>query len=258
MLAAASGAAIGCTTPVEPEAPAARVDLRAAMGRPDVTAVGIAVDPDGVRYVFDETDGLYRAADGAFELVMPMAAMPDPGVAVRPPFTDLVAIGRGRFAITALGDGFLLDLGAATLAQHFCYEPGGFPTELTQRTDAVAFDATTDLIHAQPRTFDEAGEVVASQLATYQAANGIAIAWRDVPATFAAGGATFLPAHGLVLGAADRLYTFDDGLVPLDDLTRFGISSIAGLALDPAASQLLVLDAATDTLVALDLATLAR
>lgn len=253
-LAVLASLAAGCTSPPTEE-PSGRLDLRAAMGERDVQPVGVAVDPTGARYVFDETAGLYQVTATGATMILPMAAMPDPGVELRPPFTDLVAVGPERFAITALGDGFLLDVGLRTMQQHFCYVPDELPVEQDQRTDAVTYDPDTRLLHAQPRTFDAEGVLIASQVASYDAVSGVDVAWYDVPRELAAGGMAMVPGVGLVVGAGSELLAFaDSGLTPLDDLARFGVASISGLAVD--GTQLLVLDDRTDALVTIDLAAL--
>src|SRR5687767_2158393 len=136
--------------------PLARTDLRALLGVQTPDAVGVTVEPDGDRlFVLDSNAGLFAIdALGAATLVVGMDAMPDPGVEVRRPYTDLVALGGNRFALTAIGDGFLLDIAANTQQLYFCYEPGFEPDENTQRTDSVTYDAGRDLIIAQPQTFD--------------------------------------------------------------------------------------------------------
>ncbi len=237
-----------------------RVDLRAATGDPMSAAVGVAIDPTGARFVFDEHAGLYRfAAGGALELILPLAAMPDPGVVVRPPFTDLVALAPDRFALTAIGDGYLLDVGRRTMTRYFCYLPDGTPDGYDQRTDAVAYDPVAELLYAQPRTYDGAGNLVSSQLASYASATGVDLSWQGVPTATAAGGMVVLPDTGLVLGDGTRLLQPVAGeLTLVDDLARFGVTGITGLALDPAAGTLLVLDGPGAAVVELDLADLGR
>src|SRR4051794_14886165 len=101
--------AVGCTSP-EPEPVTVVHDLHVAIGAPDIKAVGVAVDPTGARYLLDETAGLYRLDGDAATLVLPLVDFPPPNVPLTPPLTDLVALGEGRFAMTAIGDGFVLDL----------------------------------------------------------------------------------------------------------------------------------------------------
>jgi hypothetical protein len=249
---------IGCAEQAT-EVPLDRVELRPAIGAgADVAPVGIAVAPDGRRYVFDEQRGLYRLDGDAAVAVVPMAQLPDPGVEIRPPFTDLVALAPDVFAITAIGDGFLLDSSALTLTQHFCYEPGGIGDGLTQRTDALAYDAVLDRIYAQPRTFD-GDTITGSQIGGYERASGFDVEWHPLDRDVAAGGMVVMPGVGLVLGEGDRLDRYDlatDEVDRLDDLGRFGVGSIQGLAVDAAASTLLVLDGAADAVIEIELARL--
>lgn len=249
-----------CADP-SPEPVARRVDLRAAAGLAAPQVAGVAVEPDGARLVLDADAGLYRVTpDGTATLVRSLAALPTPDVPVRPPFTDLVALGDGRFALTAIGDGYLLDLGADTMRQYFCYEPGGFPEDEEQRTTAVAYDPAIDRLYAQPRTFDATGALVRSELATYAGDTGADLAWRSLPDDLDAGG-MIVDGGDLVLGAGSRLYRYDVDaytLTATDDLARFGVERVAGLGLDVAAQRLIVVDGARAELVELDLAALAR
>lgn len=245
--------------PVEPIEPQARIDLRAATGRADVRPVGVTLDATGRRLVLDEEAGLFAiAADGTATLVLALADFPDPGVAIRPPFTDLTAMG-GQLALTAIGDGFLLDLAAGTLTRHFCYEPGGFPEYQEQRTNALGFDPSTGRLYAQPRTFDDAGTLLRSEVGMYAADTGLDLNWWSLPNDLDAGGLIVTGPNQLVLGVGARLHRYDltaSRLTLLDDLTGFGVTAIDGLALDPAANLLLVVDGSRDQLVAIDLADL--
>jgi hypothetical protein len=145
-----------------------------------------------------------------------------------------------------------------TLTQRVCYEPGGVPTNLTQRTDAIAYDPALDRIYAQPRTFE--GETLDSaQLAGYERATGALVEWLEVHRDIAVGGMAVVPGTGLVLGQGDRLDRYDLGAnraERIDDLDRFGVSSIQGLAVDAAAGTLVVVDGADDELVEIELARL--
>lgn len=260
-LASVLALAAGCTgTEPRPQDPDRRIDLRAATGNAVVAPSGVAVDPTGARFVFDENMGLYQLdAGGALALIMPRASMPDPGVPVRPPFTDLVAVGPDRFAITALGDGYLLDVALGTMRRYFCYVPDDLPEPYDQRTDAVTYDPAASLLYAQPRTFDAGGNLVGSQIASYSFQTGADLEWFSAPFDLAAGGMAKVPGiDGLVLGDGSRLFRFAGGEVtPLDDLARFGVEGVAGLAVDAAAGTLLVLDGPGAALVELDLADLA-
>mgnify|MGYP003376221967 CR=1 FL=1 len=251
--------ACGDTDPPEPVA--ARIDLRAALAAADASPVGVAIDAAGARLVLDEQAGLYRvAADGQATLVRALAALPDPGVQIRPPFTDLVALGDGRFALTAIGDGFLLDLAADTMRQYFCYEPGGFPEDQEQRTAAIAYDAAAGRLYAQPRTFDVDGNFLRTEVASYDSTTGVDLSWRALPGEFAAGGMVAPGGDVLLLGAGRQLHRYDFAafaLAPVEDLGRFGVTSIDGLAIDPVARTLVVVDRSRDELIEIALADLA-
>ena len=164
----------GCAedTKVIPEQPLARLDLRAAMQTTaDISPVGLAIAPDGKRFVFEETEGLFRLEGDLAVSVVPMSAMPDPGptAPIKLPFTDLVAIAPNVFALTAIGDGYFLDTSAMTLQQRFCYLPDEVPRSLTQRTDGIAYDAASGKLYAQPVTYDAAGTFQYAQVAAYEA-----------------------------------------------------------------------------------------
>jgi hypothetical protein len=256
LLGLAAGCTDGGTTPAPPgpDGPRDPIDLRAAIGG-DPTPTGVAVDPAGRRYVFDEDSGLYEVRDAALVKLLDRGAMPDPGLPVRPPFTDLVALGDDRFAITAIGDGYHLDLAAGTMRPYFCYVPDELPPDYDQRTDAVTYDRAAGLIYAQPRTFDVDGNLLASQVASYSFQTGVDQSWVSVDAAIAAGGMAMVPGiDGPVLGDRTRLLAVTPaGVVELADLADHGVLSVGGLAVDAAAGTLLVLDDANDRLVELAL-----
>ncbi len=246
---------------VTPEEPVARIDLRAALAADSVEPVGVAIASNGDRFVFDQTLGLYQLTATGAVRVMPMSALPDPGTAITLPITDIVAISPTQFAITAIGDGFLLDTTAMTLHQHFCYVPDGTPEFFTQRTDAIAFDAESNTLYAQPVTTDDQGRFAGSQLASYNGATGESQQWYGMADRVAATGMTLVPGLGLLLGQDARLDRLDlstGETTPFDDLERFGVHSIDGLALDRTAQTLIVVDRTTSELVEIDLARLAQ
>lgn len=255
---------LGAAACAEPDAPApvaVRIDLRAALAASDASPVGVALDADGARMILDEQAGLYRLApDGQATQVRALAALPDPGVQIRPPFTDVVALGDGRFALTAIGDGFLLDLAADTMRLYFCYEPGGFPDEQEQRTAAVAYDAAGGRLYAQPRTFDVDGNFLRTEVASYDSTSGADVDWRALPGRFDAGGMVALGGDVLLLGAGRQLHRYEiatSTLSSVEDLGRFGVRSIDGLAIDPVAGRLVVVDRSADELVEIALTDLA-
>ncbi len=249
---------VACGEDLVLDEPQSRVDLRLATGQADINPVAVTVTPDGnERFVFADDQGLYDIhEDGTATRVMDMAAMPNPGVEIRLPFTDLVALGDDKFAITAIGDGFLLDTQAQTMALHFCYEPGFMPDDFTQRTDAVTYDAGKNQIIAQPQTFDGNSDVIQSDIGYYDRASGVDRTWYPLDVDFAAGGMAVGKAGELFLGAGDVLYQYDfDGnrAAVIDNLRRFDIGSIDGLAFDPTSNSLLVVDGSSDELVEIGL-----
>ncbi|MFN0248884.1 MAG: hypothetical protein ACKV2T_18485 [Kofleriaceae bacterium] len=248
-----------------PVDPLSRLDLRAAMSTGDVAPVGLALE-DRARFVFDRDAGLLRIDGETVTTVIDMASMPNPGptAPINPPFTDLVAIAPNVFAITALNDGYLLDTQALTLTQHFCYLPGeeqGTPVVASQRTDAIAYDAENDRIYAQPISYDAVGTFVQSQLARYDATTGTDNLWNGVEPTVAA--------TAMMVSATDRdrlilgqgpIVSFatmaSSNPVVVEDLSRFGVSSIDGMAIDRAANTLVVVDSVADAVFDIDLAQL--
>ena len=250
--------AAACSEQTEaPEEPLAAVDLRAALASSEVSAVGVAIAPDtGARYVFDDTAGIFQiGTDGIGTRVMDAAAMPDPGVAIRYPFTDFVALGADQFAVTAIGDGFLLDLANNTMSLYFCYEPGFFPEEQEQRTDAVTFDQESNQILAQPLTLDAEGQVLASNIGRYSRETGVDLDWYELDVDFVAGGMTVDAPGSTLLGSGTKLYryTFESRRFDLvGNLKRFGVQSIDGLAFDSSANSLLVLDNTSDQLIEIE------
>ncbi len=245
---------------VRPEPPLRRLDLRVAMQPTgDINPVGLAIAPDGKRYIFEETAGLYRLDGDVAVAVVPMSAMPDPGptAPLKLPFTDLVAIGPNTFAMTAIGDGYILDTSAMTLVQRFCYLPDETPRSLTQRTDGIAYDAAAGKLYAQPVTYDAAGVFQYAQVAGYELASGNDVEWYTAGTDVAATAMLVMPDVGLVLGQGSRLTRFERHLgesILLDDLERFGVRSIDGLAIDPVAGTLVVVDKLTDTMFDIELA----
>lgn len=252
---------LAACTSSPPDVPEGAVDLRAALGTTDnVAPVGVAVAPTGERFVFDESRGLFRLDGDTATAIVEMARMPLPAEPVELPYTDLVALSPTVFALTAIGDGFVLDTQAMTLTQHFCYVPDSLPAFLIQRTDAIAFDATTNTLWAQPATYDEEGVYQYSQLARYDAETGIDTGWWAVPAETKATGMIVLPDGRVLLGEGAVLSSpnLDTGAyAAVADLAAFGVQRIDGIALDTAANALVVVDGVTDSLVTVPLADLA-
>lgn len=255
---------VGCAAePRPPEDPIARFDLRAAMNSANVTPIGLAIDADGTRYIFDEQAGLLRVDGDSVVSVVAMNEMPNPGptAPIKPPFTDIIAFAPNVFAITALNDGYLLDTQAMTLTQHFCYLPeggGGAPVISEQRTDAIAYDAAANRIYAQPISRDAVGSFIKADIAMYDATTGMDLEWNPVSGDTAATAMMIASAGDLILGQDSRLsrWTHRSTPSPIEDLARFGVLSIDGMVIDHATNTLIVVDKAADAVFDIDLAKL--
>jgi len=258
-LVAASSLVIGCQSDLPEEEPTARIDLRSALNVGAVSAIGVAVAPDtGAWVLFDEQSGIYELdAAGSATMVMDVGSIPSPE-GIRYPFTDIVALGQGEFAITAIGDGFLLNVAEGTLTQHFCYVPDGLPAEMDQRADALTYDSERQVLLAQPQTFDAfSGDLVTSQIAIYDRVTGTDLEWHDVgDATFIAGGMVVEADGNVLLGEGSNLHRFHmptRTMFTIDTLSRFGVGSVDGLAIDRNSQSLLVMDNTHDELVVISL-----
>ncbi len=251
-----------------PDRAADRTDLRAALGVSSLTPTGVTIEPGTGRVlVLDADRGIFEVTpDGQANLVWGLERLEAYGVPVASPFTDLVAVEAGVIALTAISDGFLLDLGADSFEQHFCYEPGWeeepppFEERAIQVTDAVAFDAHTGRILAQPRTIvgDDFGAPVEAFVSTYDRSSGADIQWFSLPsADFKAGGMAIEPEGTVLLGQGSALYRHDptEGTLTLiQDLSPWGIRAIEGMALDAERGALLIIDGDTEALVRISMA----
>jgi len=272
----------GCpNVPADPlPSPQGTIDLALALGVEDPQVIGVTVDPDdGTRYLLDRVAGLFELADdGTATLLREIETFPTPAVLPRSLWTDFVSLGHGQFAITALSDGYLLDLEADTLTEYFCYVPDmdipddGQPI-LDQLTNSVAFDPNSNVLYAQPITFEaDSTQAVVSQAASigaYSIDGGQPIAWFDLAdIDFLAGGSAVLDDGTLLLGRGAEVLKFDpeadNGLVSLgvlpsseghNQLERRE-ASIEGLAIDSTRGELLIVEGATDELIRISLSDL--
>ena len=136
-LVSTTGVMVACSPdrigplPVDPDS---TLDLREALGITTPQVVGVTVDPvSGQRYVLDQVEGIFEiAVDGSATLVSSIADLPIPSVLPQSLWTDFVAMGESRFALTALSDGFLLDLAQDTMVEYFCYVPDDMSWEQQQ------------------------------------------------------------------------------------------------------------------------------
>ena len=251
----------GCT-PIEPDT---TIDLARALGIDDPQVVGITVAPDsGQRYVLDQLEGIFELhEDGSATLVRSNAELPVPEFLPRSLWTDFVAMGEDRFAITALSDGYLLDLRADTMTQYFCYVPGDMEPEFNQLTNSVAFDAHSGVIYAQPITFEETMEertALGASIGSYSLQGGQPIAWFDLEVTdFLAGGAAVDADGKLLLGKGSDIHLFDPS-APAEPQHIYQLpagsgpasvwrTDIQGLAVDSERGELLVVDGSRDRVI---------
>lgn len=216
--------ASACDTAGEASEPgdlsATRVDLSRAFPASAVL-VGVAITPDGTRYVLDQSSGLYELHGSSARLVVDTKALN-----LEP--TDVVALDSEHLALTAVNDGFLVNLTTLQLSSYFCYLPADLgndapiePTNVSvsqslraegiavdQRTESVAFNPETRMLFAQPRTTRlDTGEVVGSELFVFAEQGGQPI--RVVPVAdrmLMAGGMVAAADSRLFLGVGDRIF----------------------------------------------------
>ncbi len=252
LLAAACSGDVPTIQPLPDQGPSS---LSEALGIDSPTLVGITVSPSsGRRFVLDQNEGIFEIYDdGSGSRVRSLAELPSPDLTPRSAFTDFVALTDTQFAITARGDGYLLDLEAETLTQYFCYEPGWEEPQLEQLTDSVAFDPELGVLFAQPQTFnlDQPEVAVASSIGLYTLDGGQPFGWFEMPSIeMRAGGATVLGDGSLLLGEGAQLFRFDRETGLVEELaTLNGVSHIDGLAFDAASGRVLALDSGVDRLV---------
>jgi len=163
-------------------------------------------------------------------------------------------LGGEVFTVTVENDGLRLDLETAMTTQHFCYLPGSMGDTVSQRTDAVAFDAVHSRIYAQPQTF-EGGDLSSAQVGAYDMTEGGQPEswWNLKNEEFAAGG-MFYDQPDLKMGSGGMLYIYElasKKMEPYVDLSELGITTIEGLALDQH-DVLYVIDGHDEELVVID------
>jgi hypothetical protein len=239
--------------PIIPIGAAQTVDLAVSLSLDEPQVIGVTIDPvTGQRFVLDAEQGLFAVMDdGTSSLVRSQEDFPTPDVPPISEWTDFVALGDNQFAVTARSDGYLLDLVADTLLEHFCYEPGFMEPSFEQLTNGVSFDVETDLLYAQPATFDMNGETapvdqaVESAIAAYARDGGQPVAWFPIEdVDFLAGGIAVDRDGTLLLGRDDQLYRFTpegDGQLDLIG-TLEGVGRVDGLTVDPATGELHIID----------------
>lgn len=213
--------------------------------------VGVTVDAEGRRFVLSEAGDLFERVGDSWEL-----RWSEPSGL--PAVTDIVALGEGRFALTTRNMGYELDLATGGLTQHFCYLPGDEireepPPQTTRPTAelsrSVAYDASANLLYAQPQTITDDGgamEMLFSEVAVFDRVSGDELFFRNLDdAAFSAGGLVAMGDGELLYGERTRLLrgNFESGdHQAVLDLRAVGIERIEGLALDRTADALLVVD----------------
>lgn len=240
-----------------------RISVPAAMNLNSVRPVGLTVEPDtGELFLLDAFLGLYRMlSDDTFEVAIDSFELYGQ-VQTASVFTDVAAMGNSLFALTARNDGFLLDLPARTIQQHFCYVPGGLPLPpppppgqpgpfpVEQHTDSVAWDPVSRRILAQPITMS-GPTIMNSELGTFPETGGEGNDWHPMPTQDFLAGAMSVDTNGVIwLGRGNELFQYDlvrDELTRIRDLDAYGVEEISGMAFD--AKYLWVLDAANEEIV---------
>jgi hypothetical protein len=199
--------------------------------------VGLTVVPaSGAIAVLHDQGGLFELVDGELVSIADPTALERDGADLRP-YTDVVAMGDGLFAVTVKNDGLLLDVDAGVTTQHFCYLPG---EELEsdpvreELTHSVAYDAETDTLLAQPQTWVD-GVLTSAQVGTYSGRRGgQPEGWFTLKdERFAAHAMVSDGPRTVKLARGGVLYTYDYGdrkPEPFADLTGLGVMDIEGMA----------------------------
>lgn len=241
-----------------------RTSIRQLLGRGSTLAVGLTITPDTDELVLlDANSGVYKLdATRRFQMVVDMESL-----LVQSTngwgFTDIAALGSDTYALTALNDGFLLDLHDNTLRQHFCYVPGQFIVEIgqtiTQLTNGVAFDPTTSRIIAQPVTYTiQNQQAVRSDVATFAITGGEGDDWHPIDDLEFLSGAITVDLDGtLWLANGSDLYQYDlvhDDLLFSQSLDRFRVTDVMGMVFHN--GDLVVIDNPTHEIVCIPAALL--
>jgi hypothetical protein len=234
---------------------AVRPDVAAVVREYDLSALagpitGVTIEPEtGRRVVVTQNGYLYEL--GASEPIGQLPAAP-----AEIGYTDIAALGGGRFALSTMSDGYLFDLATGELTPHFCYEPGWFEEQdpanpRVQLSMALAHVNAEGRIYAQPRTIEDGGQgaVTESFIASYDEAGGEDLTWWGLPdPNFEAGGMAAIESGAdteLLLAWGPTLYRFgaESGeLRAMADLSGRSISFVTGLAIDREAETILVVD----------------
>jgi len=220
--------------------------------------IGVTIDhATGARYVLQASGQIHELnADGT---ATPFAVPPrstEFGEQVNGDWTDFAALGNERFAITARSDGWLYDRAEHTIARHFCYVPGWMPEgQFDQLTHSLTYDPVSDLLYAQPQTFDitDGQDVLTSaQIGTFGGSTGGDLDWFGLADETRLAGGIALDGDDVLLVEDDILLRWnrDNGqLDSIGSLREFGITAADGMVRDVVNDTLLIVDSANDRLV---------
>jgi|SRR5215471_17686522 len=228
LLVASTGCAVDAGSARESE-----TNLRGLLPE-NAVVVGVAIAPDGTRYVLDRS-GLYRLGESSATRVWSTFRSGDEtwatdtgrSVVVKVEPTDVVALDNQRFAVTAENDGFLLDLRDQSFTSYFCYFPStpatpaptpSQPISISQtlqaqgiaakqRTESVAFNPVSHQLFAQPQTFRmDTSTLEGSELFVFGPAGGQPIRVIPLDPSFVAGGMVATSDGRLIVGARNAIY----------------------------------------------------
>ncbi len=256
----------GCEPQPQPLGPidgevVSRISLADSLGSESVWVTGVTFDAaTGDRFVFDASTGIHQIDDeGEATLVLAIQDFPEPDVPLRSGFMDIAAMGDGVFALIAVGDGYKLDIGANTLEQWFCYEPGWMdPEQFEQTSQNLGYDPVSDEIISAPLTLDmDAGDdVTRADVATFDGAGAGDLQWYPLDVNIDFGGLALRGQEQVLLGAGDQLYGYQMGessLLEMGSLAEHGIDMVMGMVIDPETGFLHIVDGADGELVVLQL-----
>jgi hypothetical protein len=206
---------------------------------------GVTRDPlDGTIYVLDPLVGIYQVGASEAALVFAVGSIVPEGGAPVGEFSDVAAMGAGRFALTVPNEGYLLDVNAGTMWSHFCYlpnEPVAFTSSISleleaqgiavwQQTDSLAYDIFTGAIFAQPQTLGVNGnEVYGSELANFNELTGEPLGWLLLGTTVTRAGGLALTLDEVLLGQGNSLQAYYRGSAAPHQTQVLDIPEISGL-----------------------------
>jgi hypothetical protein len=210
---------------------------------------GVSIDPvDGSLVLLDSYEGLFTL-DG--EQIANHATLVVDWMEM--PYTDVAALGDGKYAYTIQNDGLLYDANTREASVYFCYEPGFMAEEAFQITNSLAFDVVRQKLIAQPQSYDEGG-LFEAQVAEFNLSGGQPVGWHVLEKSEFSAGGMAIDNDGLLLGGQDIIYSYaygDRAPKPLVNLSTLGIEHIEGMALTED-GHLFIIDGQDQELVELE------